>query len=327
MIFVYITNNCNRVCPYCYWPHGESAMSPQVALDSANWIVDICKEENVKSLRVNFLGGEPFIAIDTVFFFINALQARLPEHVKAYLDGQFLVFTNGDYLSEDVLKECKKHQIYIMLNPTYDNLDIVEKKIEYIKYFCHGCSLAVVLDEMNLPRIVDLTKLIIKHNGHIRINRLYNGGKDPEYVKEYGRQMDKVLDLILTAPKPMWPNWIIESTYPTWQSPKNCYSCGKWLAVIDPDGTLRSCNADLDTKIGSIYTHKHWKELKMHQRWSAKNILECQGCEWITLCQAGCPYTRKLAYGTYDKKTPFCNEFKKLFPKLIKIKDRYVGME
>ncbi len=323
MVFTYVNNECNRECPSCYWSNTGGKMIGRIASDSAKWIANICEEEKVKSVRINFLGGEPLLNIDTVFYYIDTLKNLLPKHTNPYPDGQFLLFTNGDYLSEEILGACKRRRVLLFLNPTYDSLGDIEDKIKRIKSICHGCSLSIVLDSLNMPRIDKIAKLAIKHNCHMRINRLYDGGRDPEYVKEYGKQMDKVLDLLLESSPPIWPNWLIESTYPMWEGPKNCYSCGKWLIIIDPDGTLRSCNADLDTKVGSIYTHLHWKELKMHQRWSAKNIPECQGCEWTTLCQAGCPYTHKLAYGDYNHPSPFCKEFKKLFSKLMEITRRY----
>jgi radical SAM protein with 4Fe4S-binding SPASM domain len=178
------------------------------------------------------------------------------------------------------------------------------------------------LNDFNLPRLEDLAKLAVKQDCHIRTNRLYNGGTILNYVDEYKFQMKKMFNVLLEAKSPMWPNIIMESTVPTYPGPKNPCLCGKRYIVIDVDGTIRSCNPDQDTKIGSIYTH-NFKDLKFPQRWSAKNLPECQGCEWITWCQGGCPYTRKLAYGTYERKSPFCSAFKELFPMLMELKKKY----
>jgi radical SAM protein with 4Fe4S-binding SPASM domain len=210
-----------------------------------------------------------------------------------------------------------------MLNPTYESLEEVERRIKFIKETCGGCHLAIVLNEINLFRLEDLTKLAIKYHSQMRINRLYNGGNIPGYVEEYKNQMSKMFDLLLEAEWAMWPNWIMESTYPTWDGPKNPYSCGKWFAVIDVDGTIRSCNPDYSTVIGHISTSR-WDDLKFPQRWSAKNLPECQGCKWVLWCQGGCPYTRKLTWGTYDRKTPFCSAFKELFPKLEMLKNKWL---
>jgi radical SAM protein with 4Fe4S-binding SPASM domain len=326
MVFFFTTNKCSKGCDHCYNLSIDDGMTRGVADQSVRWLKRICIEENVKHLRVSFLGGEPLNTFDMVIYLVDQMHEKIEWVTPMPPDGHIL-HTNGDLLTDDMLKGLKSRRIKIALNPTYDTLEEVEKKIIHIKSVCRGCTLSIALNDFNMPRITDLARLAVKHHCQMRINRLYDGGKNLAYVNEYKNQMSEVLDILLSSEKPLWPNWIMESTYPTWEGPKNPYSCGRWLVIITPDGTLRSCNPDYDTKVGSIYTHLHWKELKFPQRWSAKNLPECQGCEWITWCQGGCPYSRKLAYGTYDKRTPFCSAFKQLFPKLMLLKDRWITYE
>ena len=323
-INIYLTGQCQHHCNYCYYPRRD-AMSSEIGQKLLTWIHDLCAAEQVKLFKAHFLGGEPLENWPVLLQLLDGL-VDLPAHP----DGKFVLFTNGDLLTVEKLKELRARHVKIMLNPTTDSLAVVDNKMTMIKSHCGGVSLAVVADTVNLPRLVDLTKLAIKYHGHIRINRLYHGGTIPGYVDAFQNQMSLVLDTILEAERPMWPNFIMESTYPLWNSPKNCYSCGRWLLVIDPDGTIRSCNADMDTIIGHIDTHKRASDFKFMQRWSAKQLPECQDCQWVGWCQGGCPFTRKLAYGTYLQRTPFCRAFKELFPKLKLIRDRWVtvhGME
>ena len=212
----------------------------------------------------------------------------------------------------------------VLLNPCDDGIEKIEKKISQIKSICGGCNLAIALDPFNLSRLENLTALALKHSCHLRTNRLYDGGSIPGYIEKYESSMRRMFELLLDAEKPVWPNWIMESTYPTWVGPKNPYSCGRWFAAIDPDGTIRSCNPDKATVIGSISDFPLWENLRFHQRWSAKNLPECEGCDWVVWCQGGCPYTRKLTWGTYGRKTPFCQAFKNLFPLLMQLKERWV---
>jgi radical SAM protein with 4Fe4S-binding SPASM domain len=333
MVLLFMSNFCHRICDHCYCHKAEDKMSRKTTGDVAKWIVNICKEENVEHLHVSLAGGEPTNNIDNVFYLQDVLKSGL----SGYKPGgplwpvkdktiNFHLHTNGDLLTDEMLREIGSRRISIKLNPVYDSLEEIENKIIKIQKTCKWMTLALALNDVNLPRFPELTKLAIKYKAHLRTNRLYNGGCIPGYVDEYTIQMHKMFDLLLESEWTMYPNWIMESTFPTWEGPKNCYSCGKWWAVIDTDGTIRGCNPDYDTKVGLIYTHLHWKDLKFPQRWSAKNLPECQGCEWITWCQGGCPYTRKLAYGTYDKRTPFCSAFKQLFPKLMLLKDKWLKL-
>jgi len=323
---VYVNEKCNRQCANCYYPHSDVQMSIKQAEKTANWITNIYHVDNVKEFRVHFLGGEPFLNIPAVFAIVDKINKDKPATtIPAGYKGRegFVIFTNGDFIDDTTLKELKKRQIIIMLNPTYDSLKEIEEKILTIKSTCGGCNLAIALNWLNLERLTELTKIAIKYNSNMRINRLYNGGTIPGYVNMYEKQMTKMFKLLLDAERPMWPNFIMESTYPTWTGTKNPNSCGKWFMVIDPDGRLRSCNGDLDTIVGNIDTIKKRSEFKFHQRWSAKNLPECQECEWIMWCQGGCPYTRKLAYGTYNKRSPFCSAFKKLWSLQMELVEKY----
>ncbi len=316
---IYTTNECNRTCSHCYYPHGTEFMNIGFAQDIGKWICDFMDNNLIKSYKIHFLGGEPTLNIEAMYSIIKTVNTLKPSFASPHPDGEYVLFTNGDHLRHLMLCLLKSYNVKVMLNPTTDSLYIVEKKIKFIKGYMKGCSLAVVLDEINLPRLPEITKLCIDNKCHIRTNRLYDGGKIPGYIEKYEEQMHKMFDLLLESKWIMWPNFIMESTYPLWEGPKNCHACGKWLLVIDFNGIIRSCNADVDTKIGHISTHTRMSNFKFPQRWSSKNLEECKGCEWANggLCQGGCPMTRKLTWNTYNKATPFCSVFKTLFPILI----------
>lgn len=328
MIGVWMSNVCHRHCEGCYSNPlcSEDKMSPVVATDVAHWLAKIAAEEVVRNLQISFLGGEPLNNSDVMFRLMDTLNSNLNTAIhKSYFGSgvRYVLFTNGDLLTTEILDGLKSREVVVKLNPTYDSLEDIERKILMVKKVLRGCSLPIALNSFNLDRLEDLTKLAVKHHCHLRTNRLYHGGTIPGYVDEYKKQMTKMFDLLLRSDWVMWPNWIMESTLPTYPGPKNPCLCGKRYGVIATDGSIQGCNPDKDTKVGSIYTTEHWGDLKFPQRWSAKNLPECQGCKYMTWCQGGCPYTRKLAYGTYNKKSPFCSAFKELFPMLMDLKWRY----
>ena len=308
-LYLLVTNECSKNCDHCYAKNEEKKMTGQVASDLAKWI----SREDFKQLSLTIAGGEPTTNIDVVFGFYDLVREYKP---------LCHFFTNGDFLNDDILQELKQRNMGVKFNPTYRSLIEIESWISKIKNICGKVTLAVVANEINLPRLPELTELVLKYRAKLRINYLYDSNSLPNYVGEYTKQMSKVLDLLLESEYVMWPDYLIANVLPTYEGVANPYKCGKCRLTIDVDGTIRSCHPDYDTKIGSIYTHQ-FKDLRFPQKWSAENLPECQGCEWIMWCQGGCPYTRKLAYGTYDYRTPFCPAFKQLFPKLRQLKDKW----
>jgi len=322
-VHIYVSSWCDKGCPECYYPKDLGFMGPSTSGAVILWLCNLLKTENVKMLKVLFLGGEPLTKTGMILQMIDGINFYKPELTKPHPDGEFLIFTNGDRLNPLILDEFKKRKVRVVLNPCHDPIEKIESKINLNKAYMGGCSLAIALDEFNLARLPELTELAIRQKSHIRTNRLYHGGVIPGYIEKYKESMTKMFRLLLLSDWVMWPNFIMESTYPTWEGPKNPNACGRWLLIVDPDGGIRSCNADMETKIGSIYTHKKMADFEFSHRWSAKTLPECQGCEWITWCQGGCPYTRKLTYGTYEKRSPFCEPFKELFPLLFELKSRW----
>lgn len=303
-------------------------MSNEMAAQVAKWAVRVYQEEHVRVMRNYFLGGEPGLNSEAIFTIVDTIQNLKSDYTIGPAEHNgFLIFTNGDCFDENTLKECKKRSIRFLLNPTYDSMQEIEDKFLYIKSMCGGSGLSIALNDLNLDRLPEFARLVVKHNSYMRMNRLYQGGTIPGYVEKYKSQMKKMFEILLAAEKPMWPNITMLSTYFTWPPPVNANTCGKALLVIDPDGTIRTCSADLGTVAGHISTHG-FKDIKFTYRWSAKNLPECQGCEWVTWCQGGCPLARKLVYGTVDKRTPYCSAFKELFPLLFKLVEKwrkYVG--
>jgi len=121
-------------------------MSPNVAIQLSHWLGHLCRLEEVKQLKVHFLGGEPFENFDGLLQLIDQLEISIPTTTMSHSDGRYVVFTNGDFITYPNLSELHKRHVRIMLNPTTKPLSRVEDKMEKIKLYCGGVSLAVVAD-------------------------------------------------------------------------------------------------------------------------------------------------------------------------------------
>jgi radical SAM protein with 4Fe4S-binding SPASM domain len=301
-------------------------MSREMVGKVSRWIVDNSFE--ARELWLHFLGGEPMIAFNKIKKIVDFVDEFKASGVEWKFGQKGVVFTNGDFLTAGNLREIKDRGMIINMNPTDVPIRELRKRIEMIKSICGGCSLAVALDDFNMSRIGDLARLSIEFGVSIRTNRLYNGGTIPGYTEKYLSAMTKLFDIFLAADKPIRPHWIMESIGSTLFADYKKEE--SYFVVIDPNGDIRSCSPDLQTKIGNIKTHtlEKIKPFTGHvtpgcHHWNADNLLECQDCTWKEYCLGGCPYTRKLYCGTYGKKTPFCGAFKALFPMLMSLKERW----
>lgn len=342
LIIVDTNSDCTKRCPNCYVSHDSfKPLSLEMAEKVGTWLTDVFRDWKIPYVWMNFLGGETLLNIKAVAKVMDIIKQRTP---KIIIPWSARVYTNGDLLTPEIFQWFRDTKMSIGFNPTYDSLEEVERKMKLIKDNKIFKILAVPLDDLNLERLPELTKLCLKYQFLMKTNRLYEGGNIPGYVDKYKEAMKKMFKILLEADHVMSPNFIVD-TVPIISSilqPPDYYEfyrkrgghsapktdkvfrmgCGHWTYMIGTDGTIYSCNPDKSTVIGSIFTH--FKENDFDFSFNRHEALpECMDCEWVEYCNSGCPYTRKVTYGTYEKRTPLCSALKEIWPLVIELADKF----
>lgn len=325
---IYVTDFCNRKCSYCYNPMSESSlktMTSKTAIDVGNWIGKVSEKENIQNFRAHFLGGEPFLNLPAIYNIVDTIDKKY--NVPPAAEGKYIIFTNGDFLTESNLQEIKKRRILIYLHCVNDlSLLELERRIALVKYICGGCSLSIVIDDSPIERFVEIIKLAIKHKCHPRMNALYEVEENQvkDYTEIYRTKISTALNMLIDSNWAVYPNFLQSEQFVTWDKIGiNPHFCGKCFYVIDAVGGIRSCTLK-NTDMGNIYENTDLGTLHFHQRHSAKYIKECQDCQYITWCQGGCPMRRKIASGSYNNKIYLCDVYKELFSKVFILRDRWL---
>lgn len=105
-ISILTTGQCNFRCLYCNEPFIEGKMTEEVQ-DS---IIAYIKKKllGYKSLRIDWFGGEPLMALDV----IRRMSQKLMEICRAYKKPYTAsITTNGYYLTKDVFEELLKYKV------------------------------------------------------------------------------------------------------------------------------------------------------------------------------------------------------------------------
>jgi len=305
-------------------------MSEQIAMDVGNWVGNFATVERVKNFRLHFLGGEPFLNLEAVHTIIDTIDNNYS--IPSSPDGRYVVFTNGDFLTKENLTALKNKGVLIYLHCLNDiSLAELEWRINLVRDICHGCAVSIVIDDSPIDRFLEIIKLAIKYRCHPRLSALYLFRptkpykrdwevytKLPDnYISIYRDKVVSALRLILDSGIAIYPNFIQSDIYITWDKIGiNPHFCGRCFYVIDSVGNIRSCSM-LHTEIGSIYEHRKASDLSFIQKHVA--IEDCRDCEWVTWCQSGCPARR-----TANEKIYLCDVYKKTFPMMMELKDRWL---
>ncbi len=137
-----VTEDCNLNCVYCYEKKKTKQMLPACFIKGK--VQEQMLEDNgYKELSIDFFGGEPLIAFDTIKEVVEWFhQVQWPGHAKAY---RFAITTNGTLLNEQNKKWFEKYHdvvtLCLSLDGTRDahnrnrsnSYDMVAQHFEFIR--------------------------------------------------------------------------------------------------------------------------------------------------------------------------------------------------
>lgn len=105
------------------------------------------------------------------------------------------------------------------------------------------------------------------------------------------------------------------------------YFCGRGVLSVRPDGSVGPCLRNHEVTAGTIYS-EHPNQLMRNDnfRWAYKRPdapQECKICDIKDICQSGCPNDKLATFGRFDTKSPFCEVYKSVIPRLMELRKKY----
>ncbi|MDR0839567.1 MAG: thioether cross-link-forming SCIFF peptide maturase [Oscillospiraceae bacterium] len=113
---LHVAHTCNLTCDYCFAGqgryHGDAAlMSAATARRAIDFLVENSGDK--RNLEVDFFGGEPLLAWDTVVETVKYARSLESEHGKNF---RFTLTTNGVLLDDEVTEFCNAEISNVVLS-------------------------------------------------------------------------------------------------------------------------------------------------------------------------------------------------------------------
>ena len=186
-----------------------------------------------------------------------------------------------------------------------------------------GQTIALTLDEGNLQRVLDVTRLGIEHGYRLRYQRNIYKGLDPQYQARVLGVYHALCDLLeqyVLAGHRVHTTFLLDTLIPLWDHGQSPYPCGKRLAVVFPDGSAGPCIRDHACKGGTIFDPDPLRviahEAFLYDLTRADTDPECLVCAVRNACQGGCPHDKMLMRGSRAGKSMACELHKQIIPRL-----------
>lgn len=305
-ITVLPTLNCNFKCWYCIQNHIPSIMAEETMQKIKKHIVYMIEVQKIKSLHLDWFGGEPFM-------FYSKVVKPLSLFAKSFCKEKNVDFslgttTNGYYINKKVGQELTELG-FSTFQITLDGNKEFHDKVK----FQNGCVSAFDTVLKNIDNLIDSNSNV---NIALRINYSNNNVTD-SIVNQINTHINpKHRANIIVCPHKVWQetpnpdfkksiNSILDlfdkAGYRTqrWNPSTGfvpCYASRKYFTTINYNGDILKCTAcdDLYAKTprGAILNDGSlkWNDDfdKKYQEASFENE-RCLNCKSLPLCMGLCP--------------------------------------
>lgn len=317
---IWVTGACNLSCKYCY----EGSNKPQLHMsqDTADKTISFIEKDfdlAQKELLVNFHGGEPFLRVELIEYFINVLKAKY----ESFCNVVFTVTTNATLLDENIRNFIIKNNIAITVS-----LDGKAKTHDLIRIDTNGKG--------SHAKALKNSLLLLKEYPLIRVRMTFN----TETVKDLSENVEFLLEqgfrsivLGIDSFDKKWEEQHIETLKKEILKIKEihkkypralislCESLTRYgnkctggikSKHIYYDGKIYPCTITCGHKdflIGDVDSGINIKQVGYLQKKSQTNNPICSECDLLQFCSgARCKYISKVITGSFSQPAPIdCN--------------------
>jgi uncharacterized protein len=347
-IALFVAQECNMACVYCYGNEGEygakGMMTEETAFRTVDWLIENSKK--AKDIYIGFFGGEPllnFPLIESVVTYAKEKSERKGKQVH------FNMTTNGSVLTDRILAFLRDENIDITVSfdgsAEYQNqkrpfkgsgkgsYDTVLENVKRLQQEIPNVTArATVCSDMDASRV----KAGIQDAGFKNYNLVamspsdFGQTRDSEQIdkqlanmKAYHQQEAKGL-LSTIKNRQLDPENIpglLQSISELDSGKKLRYACGvgKSLAGISSTGDVYPCHRFVGHKefrLGNVVSHK--VEENAYWRAMVDSLPDCSSCWARHLCGGGCAYHNQALTGnTFKPDESFCEQTRDMFEGLI----------
>lgn len=313
---LHVSHDCNLRCRYCFASTGDFGTGRRMTMsfDTAKRAIDFVIEKSGKrrNLEVDFFGGEPLMAMDTVRRTVEYARSVEKAHDKNF---RFTLTTNGvllddetiDYLNREmsnvVLSLDGRREVNDRMRPTpggQGSYDVIVPRFQKLvsqrgtkDYYVRG-----TFTRENLDFAADVLHYADLGFRHVSIEPVVSEADKPwalreEDVAAIEAEYEKLAAALLKRPEVNFFHFNVDLS----QGPcviKRLRGCGAGCeyVAITPDGDIYPCHQFVgndEYRLGSLYDGTFDRSIS--QRFAQLNIYtreKCKTCWARFYCSGGC---------------------------------------
>ncbi len=114
---LHVSHDCNLRCKYCFASTGDFGTGHRMTMDfdtakkAIDWVV--AKSGKRRNIEIDFFGGEPLMAMDTVKRTVEYARSLEEKHDKVF---RFTITTNGILLDDEIIDYINREMSNVVLS-------------------------------------------------------------------------------------------------------------------------------------------------------------------------------------------------------------------
>ena len=326
---LHVSHDCNLRCKYCFASTGDFGTGHRMTMDfeTAKKAVDfvIARSGRRRNIEVDFFGGEPLMAMETVKKTVAYARSIEEEHGKCF---RFTITTNGVLLNDEnieyinaemsnaVLSMDGRPEVNDRMRPNVagkGSYDTIVPKFQKLvagrgtkDYYLRG-----TFTHDNLDFAADVMHIASLGFKNVSVEPVVGGPEDPYALRDGDipsilAEYEKLAEELREHPEVNFFHFNVDLA----QGPcviKRLRGCGAGCeyVAITPEGDIYPCHqfvGNEDYRLGSV--HDGSFDMGISSKFSGLNIYTREACRdcWARFyCSGGCSASNLLVHGDIKK--------------------------
>lgn len=311
-LMVYLDEDCNLRCSYCFVSKKRRRMSAETADKVASFLFrdDVIGEQD--EISVNFFGGEPFMALDPMEQLVGRCQQLARQHGKRVF---FAATTNGTLTSPRIARVIEQARMTLLVSLDGDRAAATERR-----FACGRESHDLVVANLEPLRRAAKGRLVVRttfHPSDFRLRRRVEflvslgvgslvlcpvldadwQGHEQALEREYQDLADWfIAEWRAGRTPPLELTWMLLRQWHWWRQggsrPARPCEVGATLLGIDPDGNVLPCHRFLYRRsdwLGTVESPDLLGESRRpYLELDSSQLPDCSTCAARPVCGGGC---------------------------------------
>lgn len=339
--WLHLTDSCNLRCDYCYLPHKPQTMPRETGLQAVVSLFAAAQKHHYSGLKIKYAGGEPLLQFGQIQ---EIHQHALQTSQRTGIRLQAVLLTNGTLLNEEHISYLLQNRIRLMIS-----LDGIGHWHDIQRHYAGGKSsfkqvqqaieraiarglmphISLTLSEKNLPGLPESIGWILERNLTFSLN-FYRENDCASTIRAFDIESPRTRQILeetfaLLEANPPRHSLLGALTDRASFTRSHLHPCGagRDYLVIRPDGRIAKCQMEMHLPVTSLRAADPLLELRQTpnglQNPSILEKTDCARCEWRFYCAGGCPLLAKRINGRFDARSPYCDIYRFLFPRLLSL--------